>query len=189
MSMDALLDAFKIGTGGQIDARGSFRVGIVKSVNADSYTVKCETQPEGVMTGWLPVFSLWVGNGWGISCLPPPGTQVLIAATHADMENAVVIGGLYSNADRPPTTPRVGEFGLRHSTGTFLRFANDGKVHAKAEYFVLEGDVGLNGNLWVDQDLMVMGKIHSMETITSSGPILPASSPSFTLPNPGTPIS
>lgn len=189
MSMDHMVDAMKLHTDNLIDARGQFKIGIVKSVDPGTYNVKCEIQPDGVMSGWLPVFSLWVGNGWGISALPPPGTQVLIAPAYGDMEHGMVIGALFSSVDQPPGTPRVGELLIKHDTGTFLRLANDGKVHAKAEYFVLEGDIGLNGNLWIDKDLMVMGKIHSMETITASGPILPASSPSFTLPNPGTPTS
>jgi len=206
MSMDHLLNAMKSHTGNQIDARGQFKIGVVKSVHAEAYTVKCEIQPDGVMTGWLPVFSMWLGNGWGMACLPPPGTQVLIAPLNGDMENGIVMGALYSSVDVPPGPARVGEFLLVHSTGTFLRLGNDGSVQAKAEAFVFEGDMFLNGKLRVDGDAQFTQDMRVDQAITSGGTIQssvgasgpfpitpadppePAEAPQLPYP-PGTPIS
>lgn len=182
MSMDGFLNAMKSQTGNQIDARGQFKIGVVKSVHAEAYTVKCEIQPDGVMSGWLPVFSMWLGNGWGMACLPPPGTQVLIAPLNGDMENGIVMGALYSSADIPPGPARVGEFLLVHSTGTFLRLGNDGSVQAKAEAFVLEGDLYLNGKLRVDGDAQFTQDVRVDQDITAGGPILPSTPPPSPFP-------
>ncbi len=52
------------------------RMAVVTSFDPDAYAAKVQIQPEGVETGFLPVASPWVGNGWGMFCPPSPGDVV-----------------------------------------------------------------------------------------------------------------
>lgn len=107
-------------------------MGIVTSYDPDHYAVKVQVQPppaEGdpVETGWLPVWSGWVGNGWGLFCPPVIGAQVKIHFVGGDGQNGVVVGSLYSDVDVPLAVPS-GEFWVVHKSGAFFKLTNDGKL-------------------------------------------------------------
>jgi phage baseplate assembly protein gpV len=97
---------------------------------------KVSIQPEGVLTGWLPILSQSAGPGWGLICPPTVGQQVLVLPDLGDEEHGVILGGTWSTVDRPPqpaTSPggeaaavQPGDAALVHSTGSFLRFSSDG---------------------------------------------------------------
>src|SRR5271168_1075758 len=91
------------------------RLGIVASSDPRTATAKVLLQPEGVLTGWLPVLTQWVGSGWGISCPPGPGDQVLIIPQEGDPQHGLIIGRLYSDQVRPPDA-EVGEITLSHQS-------------------------------------------------------------------------
>ena len=79
--MERLLNIIKQ-QAGALDQGGSQpRLATIASVNPATATAKVSLQPEGVLSGWLPVLSPWIGNGWGICSLPSPGDQVLMAET------------------------------------------------------------------------------------------------------------
>ena len=84
-------------------------------------------QPEGVLSGWLPILSPWTGNGWGICCPPTPGDQVLVLAQEGDAEHGIIIGRTFSNAQTSPITP-VGELWVVHRSGSFIKLQNDGTI-------------------------------------------------------------
>jgi len=121
-------------------AQGQARFGLVASSDAERHAVRVRLQPEGVLSGWLPVASPWVGAGWGIFCLPSPGDQVLVLAQEGEAEHGVVAGGCFSDP-RPPPAGVVGELVLRHASGTTLRLANDGTVR-------IEGDLHVSGRVF-----------------------------------------
>ena len=54
---------------------GQIKFGTVTSVNNQSGSARVLIQPGNVLSGWLPVLSQWVGNGWGMICPPTPGDQ------------------------------------------------------------------------------------------------------------------
>ena len=118
---------------------GQPRFGVVASVDPSRYVARVLLQPEGVLSGWLPVLSPWVGAGWGLASLPAPGTQVLVLAQEGDAEHGVIAGAAYSAATPAPQAPS-GELWLVHASGSSLKLANDGKIH-------IEGDVVINGTL------------------------------------------
>lgn len=115
------------------------RAGIVRSYDPDSGAARVEfvdrSQPEDgaepFLSGWLPVTSPWVGNGWGMDAPPSVGDQVEVKFFGGDIENGYVCGRLYSDADRPPGAPS-GEFWVVHASGSALKFRNDGTVEVKA---------------------------------------------------------
>lgn len=137
--MDRLLNAIKGHSGAQDAASGQPRFGKVTSVDPALGTVRVQLQPEGVLTGWLPVLSSWVGPGWGMSCPPNPGDQVLVLPQEGDAENGVVVGRAWSEGAAVPNTP-AGELWLTHKSGSYIRLLNDGTISIKGDLRV-EGDV------------------------------------------------
>jgi phage baseplate assembly protein gpV len=137
--MQRFLNAMKAQAGALDQAQGQLRFGTVSSVDPQSAAVRVLMQPEGVLSGWLPVASAWTGNGWGLVALPSPGDQVAVLPQEGDAEHGVVIGGAYSTARPPPQAP-CGEFWLVHQSGSFLKLTNDGAVHVQGDLHVA-GDV------------------------------------------------
>ncbi|SOY56863.1 phage baseplate assembly protein V [Cupriavidus taiwanensis] len=121
------------------------RAGIVRSYDPDRAAARVEfvdrsntSDDEALfISGWLPVTSPWVGNGWGMDAPPSPGDQVEVKFFGGSVENGYVCGRLYSDADRPPGAPS-GEFWVVHKSGSSLKFKNDGTVevvaHTTAKY-------------------------------------------------------
>jgi len=123
------------------------RMGVVSSVDAASFSARVIIQPEGVLSGWLPIASPWVGAGWGLACPPAPGDQVLVLWQEGDAEHGIVVCRLWSNAAAPPQAP-VGELWLLHKTGSFLKLHNDGSIESTAPSWTHNGDFHATGNLF-----------------------------------------
>jgi phage baseplate assembly protein gpV len=132
------------------------RFGIVVSVDPDIASAKVQLQPENVLSGWLPVLSPWIGNGWGMLCLPSPGSQVLVVCQEGAAEHGVIVGSAYSLASPPPPGGQVGEFLLSHSSGITLKLGNDGIVH-------ISGPVNIQGSVTVSGSLSVEGDVSDAE--------------------------
>lgn len=120
-------------------AAGQAKFGIVASVNYQSAMGRVTIQPDGVLSGWLPILSQWTGSGWGLVCLPSPGDQVLVLPQEGDVEQGVIVGGAFSTKQMPPQAAE-GEFWIVHKSGSFLKLSNDGSVHINGDLHV-QGDV------------------------------------------------
>ena len=118
---------------------GQAKFGTVTSVNTNNATARVLIQPEGVLSGWLPVLTQWVGNGWGMACPPSPGDQVLLVPQEGDVEQGVIVGRVSSVRQMPPVAPG-GEFWLVHQSGSFLKLCNDGTIRMSGDLHVA-GDV------------------------------------------------
>lgn len=103
------------------------RMGTVTAYNPETYCVKARVQPSGVETGWIPIKTHWVGNDWGMQAGPTVGDLVSISHQEGDVNAAVVLGGIYNNSDRPMAVPS-GELWIKHKSGSFLKFLNNGDV-------------------------------------------------------------
>ncbi len=112
-------------------SRAETRVGIVSAYNPADYCAKVQLQPEGTETGWLPVLSPWIGEGWGLFCPPSIGDQVQVEFQEGSAEAGFVVGRFFSNAQRPLPVSS-GEFWLVHQTGSALKFHNDGTVEVES---------------------------------------------------------
>ena len=138
--MDDFFDVLAMRSDG---IRGTFaqpRMGTVTSSDPRTATAKVLLQPEGVLTGWLPVLTQWAGSGWGMACPPSPGDQVLIIPQEGDAQHGLIVGRLYSNSIRPPQVA-PGEIILSHRSGCSLRLLNSGIV-------VVEGDLHVAGDVY-----------------------------------------
>ena len=149
--MDQLLNALKAQSSSLDRAQAQPRFALVVSVDPARYAARVALQPEGVLTGWLPILSGWVGPGWGITCPPSPGDQVLVLAQEGDADNGVIIGSSFSDVARCPGAPR-GELWLVHSSGSFLKLLNDGTVQ-------LKGDLHVTGNVFSSGDVLAAGEL------------------------------
>jgi phage baseplate assembly protein gpV len=137
--MQRFLNTLKAHAAALDGAHAQPRFALVTSVDPDRYAARVALQPEGVLTGWLPILTAWVGAGWGVACPPAPGDQVLVIAQEGNADHGVILGGSFSDSARAPSTA-VGEFWLVHKTGTSLRLANDGTVRIHGDLHV-DGDV------------------------------------------------
>lgn len=145
--MDAFVNVLKAHAG-QMDQRsGQPRFAIVSSVDPTNFTAQVTIQPEGVLSGWLPVLSPWVGAGWGIACPPAPGDQVLVLWQEGDAEHGVIVGRAWSANDASPGAP-VGELWLQHKSGSFLKLHNDGSIESKAANWTHTGDLHVSGDVF-----------------------------------------
>lgn len=144
--MDQVWNIIKTGAGGLDGLTGQVRFGLVSSFDPTSFSAKVLIQPENVLTGWLPILSSWVGNGWGFVAPLVPGTQVILLALEGDAEQAVIAGSVWSLVDKPPVVP-VGEAWLCHQSGSILKICNDGTIQMNAK------TVNITGNLIVSGDI------------------------------------
>jgi hypothetical protein len=137
--IDRLSNAIKSHAAGLDQSTGQVKFGTVTSVNSQNATARVLIQPNGVLSGWLPILSQWVGSGWGMMCPPYPGDQVLLVPQEGDGEQGVIVGRTFSNQQVPPVVPE-GEFWLVHQSGSFLKLCNDGTIQVSGDLHV-QGDV------------------------------------------------
>src|SRR5690348_3215252 len=100
--MDRLINQLRFNASAQDAQAGQPRWGTVQSYDPANAVAKVLIQPEGVLSGWLPVGTLVAGNKWGIVAPPEPGQQVLIIPDAGDHESGVVIAGTWNTQDRVP---------------------------------------------------------------------------------------
>jgi uncharacterized protein involved in type VI secretion and phage assembly len=58
---------------------------------------------DATVSEWCRVIQPYAGNGFGAVFIPEKQCEVLVAFVHGDMNEPVVIGGLYNGQDKPPT--------------------------------------------------------------------------------------
>ena len=135
-----LVNALKSHSANLDQATGQVKFGTVASVNNQTATARVKIQPEGILSGWLPILSQWVGNGWGMISPPAPGDQVVLVPQEGDIEQGIIIGRAFSVSQVAPAAP-CGEFWLVHKSGSFLKLCNDGTIQ-------INGDLHVQGNVY-----------------------------------------
>lgn len=159
--MRALLNAMAANAQQTSAGDSGTRQGIITAYDPDSYAVKVQLQPTGEETGWIPLSSPWVGNGWGLAAGPMIGAEVEVEFDSGLMGAGMAAGQFYNDEDRCPGPPS-GEFWLVHKSGSLLKFLNTGEVllsaklkmtyDAPAHHFT-GGDVTMGNNLIVVKDI------------------------------------
>ncbi|WP_259341529.1 phage baseplate assembly protein V [Ralstonia solanacearum] len=113
--------------------RADSRVGTVTSYDPGTASARVRLEPvdpdnpDRSLTGWLPVTSPWVGNGWGMDAPVSPGDQVEVQFFGGEIENGYICARLFSDQQRP-TGAQSGEFFLTHQSGSYVKLTNDGKL-------------------------------------------------------------
>lgn len=137
--MRGLLNTMKLQA--QQAAPALMRVGTVTSYDAANYAVKVALQPEGAITGWLPILTAWSGNGWGLFAPPTPGDLIEVQFHDGDFNAGVACLRFFNDGQRPLAVPS-GEFWLVHASGAYVKLTNDGKVRVNAGAEIDIGDLG-----------------------------------------------
>lgn len=87
----------------------SERHGLVTSYDPKKYLAKVMFQPEGQESGWLPVETGHIGDGYGIAIGLQPGDgkatgdQVIIRNQEGDFESGKIVQRVHSDHEKPPT--------------------------------------------------------------------------------------
>lgn len=151
--MDQLMNAMKAQALLAMGGRAVVRMGTVSSYDPSTYSAKVRIQPEDYETGWLPVGSLWVGNGWGLFCPPSVGDMVEVQHQEDNPECGLVCQRFFNDVDRPLAVP-AGEFWLVHAGGQHIKFLNDGTIAS-------HGTWNHAGNLNVTGNTVFTGSVHA----------------------------
>ena len=165
--MEKFLNAVKAHAAALDRGHGQPRFATVASGDPARYAARVSLQPEGVLTGWLPILTPWVGAGWGLVCPPSPGDQVLVLPQEGDGEHGVIAGGSFSDQARPPQAP-PGEIWLVHQTGSFIKLTSDGTIQ-------MNGDLHVNGNVYDSHGSLAQLRAHYDEHNHSSNGTSPPS--------------
>jgi phage baseplate assembly protein gpV len=137
--LDRLLNLLKAQASALDQSIAQPRFATVTSVDPATATARVQLQPEGVLSGWLPVLSPWIGAGWGMACPPSPGDQVLVLAQEGDAEHGIIAGRAFSAVQTVPPAA-VGELWLVHQSGSFIKLLNDGTIQMRGDLHVT-GDI------------------------------------------------
>ena len=171
--MEAFLNILR-GHAAQLDQSWAHpRIGIISSVDPVKFTARVTIQPEGVLSGWLPVASPWVGSGWGIVCPPLPGDQVIIVWQEGDGEQGIIVGRLWSANALPPPTPS-GELWLMHSTGSFIKLLNNGSIESNAPTWTHTGNLHVNGDVSDEHGSVATLRAHYNEHVHPPSSVPPS---------------
>lgn len=144
--MERFLNMVKARAGGLDGLAGVARFGLVTSFDPNTYAARVMIQPENILSGWLPVLSNWVGNGWGLVAPLTPGDQVLVLSQEAESEHGVIIGSVWSSVDKPLSVPS-GELWLQHQSGSFIKLSNNGTIAMQASQVTITGNLIVSGDI------------------------------------------
>ena len=103
------------------------RQGTVTAYDPKTYSVKVQLQPTGEETGWIPLATTWVGNGYGLVAGPMLGAVVSVEFDSGNASNGMAVGQFFNDVDRCPGPPS-GQFWVIDSTGSSIKLTNDKKV-------------------------------------------------------------
>lgn len=103
------------------------RYATVTSYDPATYSAKVMLQPQNVESGWLPIKSAQIGNGWGIYSPPAIGDQVFVQFQEGGVEAGIITGSVYSDTDKPAAAPS-GEIWLVHKSGASIKLLTNGNV-------------------------------------------------------------
>ena len=155
--MRELINAVCLEVERRMGTRASTRIATVTSYDPGKYAVKATIQPEGTETGWIPLKSPWIGNGWGLFAPPSIGDAIEVAFQEGGKDAGMAGSRLYSAESAPLPVPS-GEFWIQHESGSLIKFHNDGSVELTA---------ATNMTLTAAQTMRIVGKdvqIHGTST-------------------------
>lgn len=113
--------------------RYSEKHGLVTSYDPKKYLAKVTFQPEGQESGWLPIETGHIGNGYGMAVGlttgdgKSTGDQVIVRYQEGDVESGKIVQRVHSDEDKPPEV-QSGEMVFWAKWGQKMYFAKDGSI-------------------------------------------------------------
>ena len=159
----------------------------VRMATVTSYTpymAKVLIQPEGVETGFLPIATPWVGNGWGMFCPPSPGDVVDVHFQEGSKGAPYISLRFFGDLARPLAVPS-GEFWLVDKLGNSFKFSG-GKVlvNGHTEIDVTTPTLNITAGIAVNvtaPNMNLTGNLNVTGNIIATGDISDLSSGSGTM--------
>ena len=149
--MDALVDAIMQRVAAHVGSVAQPRLATVSAFDPTQHAVRVTIQPEGTLSGWIPLGAAAVGNGVGIVAPPSLNDQVLVVHQEGDSEHPHVVGRLFSHVAMPPVSPATGKPVQPGEVGVFTPGAwlhiSGGTVYGSATSWQLSGDVVVEGDV------------------------------------------
>lgn len=147
--MDALLNHARRAASEEGAERARTRHGTVDGYDPENHAVRVLLEPEGTLTGWIPLKSAWVGNGWGLFLAPSVGDAIEIDFQESDGGVGSAGWRFFNDSERPLSVPS-GEAWFVHKSGSFLKLLNNGAIATNAKLFAHTGEMSVSGSLTVD---------------------------------------
>ena len=156
------------------------RWGTVQSIDAGKQAVRVLLQPEGIVSGWLPLIQPAASGGWGVTALPAPGDMAFVIPEGVDARSGVVVGFAHNDGATPPTPPNSpgsggtpstgsaaavsGEVVLRHQSGSTIRLCADGTIYSRGTWNH-DGNMTVNGTVAAQQDITTPTNVRAGEDV------------------------
>jgi phage baseplate assembly protein gpV len=158
--MDRLINALKLHADGAAQNSAHMRMGIITSYDPVNNAAIVTIQPEGVLSGWLPVGTIGVGAS-SMVVGPQIGDQVVLHPQEGDAEQWNIGHRVFDAQSMPPTAVgtgkqvQSGEIAAFHSSGSYFHLSNDGNVWLQAHGLlnvtapttVMTGDLHVTGTV------------------------------------------
>ena len=148
--------------------------GTVSNYDPVKYAVRVQLLSSDNMTGWIPLQSAWIGNGWGLTCPPSIGDLVEVTFLGGDIDSGVANLRFFTDIEVPLNTPS-GEFWLVHKSGAFFKLLNSGAAtvtDGKGATMTLNGDgtITSTATMWTHTgNVMVAGNLVTVGSLTNNG--------------------
>jgi hypothetical protein len=163
--MDDFLNIIRREAERVVDRRATgIRVGLVTSYDPVKHAVKLNLQPEGTPTGWLPLSTIGVGNGFGMYVGATTNHAYLAYFHEGDLEAGIIIGRIPTD-DEIPVTTQAGETIIKSPTGSLISLLQNGSVTIQDKG---GASVAFDGS----GDITMTGKAGQTITMDSSGNIV-----------------
>lgn len=115
----------------QQSARAGTRVGVITNYDPATYSVKVRIQPDDILSGWIPLKAVAVGDGFGIYAAPRPGDVVELHFQEDAIDCASAGLRFFGDGALPVKVP-AGEYWIVHRSGSTLKFHDSGDVELVA---------------------------------------------------------
>lgn len=140
MSMGKLSNAQRAAIQRVLAGHTDLRYGVVTNYDPATHMAMVTIMPEETVSGWLPILVHWVGQSFGLYVGLDIGNQVLLAHVEGDPNAGIIIGRLNSDNEVPPNVP-AGEAWAVHTSGSYLKFTNDGKISVHGTVLIQLGNL------------------------------------------------
>ena len=117
-------------------SRPTIHAAEVSAYDPKRHAIKAMLHPDEIETGWFPMHTSHVGNGFGVTMGPNIGDQIVVGFLGANMNNPVHLGRLHSDKEQPPTV-QAGEMLLKDQNGNSIKFTATG--------IAINGNLDING--------------------------------------------
>ena len=142
MSLDVLMNRMRLEAARDRTTVATTRVGIITSYDdTGGFAVNVQLQPDGTETGWIPLGSPMIGNGWGVFFAPNIGDQVVVEFQEGGHEVPIATVRLFDDQNRALAVP-AGEMWLIHKSGAYIKLTTDGKIAFNSTVEIDAGNMG-----------------------------------------------